>query len=240
LKLTNVGSLLKEKLLARARDVGMKFFSFFGYRTSRTVEYDFIMKNIPSKARKILDVGSTGSLLPLKLAKQGYDAYSIDYREYHERHPNLTFVKGDILKSLFADDFFDLVVCVSTIEHIGLGSYGDPSYYDGDKSVVKEFGRILKDGGTLLLTAPFSGESEVLPWMDSHERIYDYDRLKSLFEGWEIQLEEYYIPKKAKHWVKASRKEAEKRHKAYPRSNIICLMLRSREHTTRKTEQRVA
>lgn len=240
MKLPNAGSSLKGKLLARARDAGMKFFSFFAYRTCRTVEYEFIMKNISFKGRRILDVGSTGSLLPLKLAKQGYNVYSIDSREYHECHPNLTFVKGDILKYLFPDDFFDLVVCVSTIEHIGVGAYGDPQYEDGDKFAVKEFGRILKEGGTLLLTTPFSGEYRVLQWMSSYERIYDYNRLKSLFEGWEIQLEEYYVPKKIKHWVKASRKEAEKSYKVYPRSNLICLMLRNKECPTHKTEQRVA
>jgi len=229
LKLTNAGSLLKGKLLARARDAGMKFFSFFGCRTSRTVEYDFVMKNIPSKARKILDVGSTGSLLPLKLAKRGYNVYSIDSREYHEHHPNLTFVKGDTLKSFFPDDFFDLVVCVSTIEHIGLGAYGDPQYENGDKLAMKEFSRILKEGGTLLLTTPFSGKYKVLPWMNSYERIYDYGRLKSLFKGWKTLLEEYYIPKKAKRWVKASRKEAEKMHEAYSRSNLVCLMLKKKQ-----------
>ncbi len=213
-------------MLARGRDAGMKFFSFVGYRTSKTVEYEFVMKNISSKGRRILDVGSTGSLLPLKLAKQGHNVYSIDSREYHERHPNLTFVKGDILKKVFPDDFFDLVVCVSTIEHIGVGAYGDPQCEDGDRLAVKEFGRILKQGGTLLLTAPFSGEYRVLPWMSSYERVYDYDRLQSLFEGWAIQMEKYYIPKKAKNWVKASRKEAERSYKAYSRSNLVCLMFK--------------
>jgi SAM-dependent methyltransferase len=229
LKLTNADSLVKGKLLARARDAGLKFFSFFGYRTSRTVEYDFIMKNIPSKTRKILDVGSTGSLLPLKLAKLGFDVYSIDSRDYYERHPSLTFVKGDILRSFFPDDFFDVVVCVSTIEHIGLGAYSDPRYENGDKLAMKEFARVLKEGGTLLLTTPFSGNYKVLPWMDSYERIYNYGRLQSLFEGWEIQLEEYYIPKRAKHWVKVNRKEAEKKYKAYSRSNLVCLVLRSKK-----------
>jgi len=226
LELTDTCSSLKGKLLARARDAGMKFFSFFGYTTSRATEYDFVMRNIPSTARKILDVGSVGSLLPLKLAKKGYDVYSVDSREYHESHPNLTFVKGDILKSLLPEDFFDSVVCVSTLEHIGLGAYGDPEHENGDKLVVKEFGRILKEEGTLLLTAPFSGQYKVLPWMDSRERVYDYDRLRSLFEGWEIQLEEYYIPNKVKHWVKANRKEAEKQYGNYPQSNLVCLSLK--------------
>ena len=113
-----------------------------------------------------------------------------------------------------------------TLEHIGLGAYGDPEHENGDKLVVKEFGRILKEGGTLLLTVPFSGQYKVLPWMDSREKVYDYDSLKSLFEGWEIQLKEYYVPNKVKHWVKANRKEAEKQYGNYPQSNLVCLSLK--------------
>ncbi len=49
-----------------------------------------------------------------------------DVRRYSETHPNLTVVEGDFLHNSFPDTVFDLVVMVSTIEHIGFGSYGDP------------------------------------------------------------------------------------------------------------------
>ncbi|MBW2005449.1 MAG: hypothetical protein JRI72_12770, partial [Deltaproteobacteria bacterium] len=58
----------KEKVSARVIDIGIKAFSILGYHTSRGREYDFVMDNLPPKRGKVLDVGSTGSLLPLKLA----------------------------------------------------------------------------------------------------------------------------------------------------------------------------
>lgn len=123
--------MIKEKISARVMDSGIKLFAVFGYHTSRGREYDFVMNNIPSKGDRILDVGSTGSLLPLKLAKKGYDVYVIDVRRYHENHPNLTVVNTDIKNTSFSDDFFDVITCISTIEHIGLGAYGDPKYDGG-------------------------------------------------------------------------------------------------------------
>ena len=65
--------MIKEKISARVMDSGIKIFTILGYHTSRSREYDFVMNNSPSKGNRILDVGSTGSLLPLKLAKKGYD-----------------------------------------------------------------------------------------------------------------------------------------------------------------------
>jgi len=128
--------MIKEKISARVTDSGIKIFAILCYHTSRSREYDFVMNNIPSKGNRVLDVrvldvGSTGSLLPLKLAKKGYDVYVIDVRGYHEKHPNLTVVNTDIRKPPFSDDFFDVITCVSTIEHIGLGAYGDPKYDGG-------------------------------------------------------------------------------------------------------------
>lgn len=50
---------------------------------------------------------------------------------------------------------FDAVTCVSVLEHVGLGWYGDPEG-DADKAgrVVAEMARVLKPGGWLLLTVP--------------------------------------------------------------------------------------
>lgn len=217
--------MMKEKMSARVTSFGIKIFSILGYHTSRSREYDFVMNNIPSKGNRILDVGSTGSLLPLKLAKTGYDVYVIDVRKYHEKHPNLTVVNTDIRNTPFSDDFFGVITCVSTIEHIGLGGYGDPKYDGGGESAMEEFKRILKKHGRLILTTPFAGEYKVLPWGDAYERIYNYEKIRALFKGWKILKEEYYIPKKAKHWIKATREEAEKICDAYQKSNLSCFVL---------------
>ena len=146
-------------------------------------------------------------------------------REYHEKYPNLTVVNTDIKNTPFSDDFFGVITCVSTIEHIGLGAYGDPKYDGGGESAMEELKRILKKDGRLILTTPFAGEYKVLPWGDAYERIYNYVKIRALFKGWKILREEYCIPKKAKHWIKATREEAEKIYDACKRSNLSCFVL---------------
>lgn len=50
---------------------------------------------------------------------------------------------------------FDAVTCVSVLEHVGLGWYGDPAG-DPEKPgrVIAEMARVLKPGGWLFLTVP--------------------------------------------------------------------------------------
>lgn len=50
---------------------------------------------------------------------------------------------------------FDAVTCVSVLEHVGLGWYGDPTGDEGKAGrIVAEMARVLKPGGWLLLTVP--------------------------------------------------------------------------------------
>jgi 2-polyprenyl-3-methyl-5-hydroxy-6-metoxy-1,4-benzoquinol methylase len=220
--------MIREKMNARIMEIGMRAFSNFGYLTSRKVEYDFARSRIPVAKVKILDVGSSGSLFAYDLAKSGYQVTSLDVRGYHEKHKNLTTCREDAKKTSIPDATFDIIICISTIEHIGLAAYGDPEYENGDRIVLNEFRRIIKPDGRLILTTPFSGKYEVVPWKRSTERLYDYDRLRRLFIGWEILEEAFYIPQKVKHWVKASRSDAEVKHDAYPISNLSCFVLRPR------------
>ena len=217
--------MLKEKISSRMIDNAMKVFSSLGFQTSRNIEYTFALNHISSET-KLLDVGSTGSLFPLKLAKKGHMVYSIDTRKYHEKHPNLTFINTDIKKTSFQDNFFDLITCISTIEHIGLSAYGDPKYDEGDKLAINEFKRILKRNGKLIITTPFAGEYTIMPLEKSHERIYNYDKLMTLFKGWEILKEEFYIPKSKKNWIQTTRDNANKSYNSHPRSNLSCFVLR--------------
>ena len=124
----------------------------------RVADYPFVHQNIGISLKgkgRILDVGCYGTKLVIELASLGYDVYGIDGIEYPLQHPNFTFVLGDICKTPFPDDFFDAVTAVSTIEHIGLGRWGDPTYSDGDKKAINEIKRILKPGGKAIITVPF-------------------------------------------------------------------------------------
>jgi len=171
-----------------------------------------------------MDIGSVGSLLPLKLAQKGHKIFTVDTRQYHEKHPNITSINKDINSTDFRDNFFDEIVCVSVLEHIGMSAYGDPSYQDGDKLTVQKFNKILKISGKLLITMPFAGEYKILPWLDTYEKIYNYKSIMTLFKDWTLIKEEYYIPESQKNWIRTNRESAEKVHDSYPRSNLACFI----------------
>jgi len=218
-----------EKLLARLRDYGIKSLKLFGYHTSRSREYNFIFNNIPSKKAMIMDIGSVGSLLPLKLAQEGHKVFTVDTRQYHEKHPNITSINKDINSINFPENFFDEIICVSVLEHIGMSAYGDPSYQDGDKLTVQKFNKILKISGKLLITMPFAGEYKILPWLDTYEKIYDYKTIRKLFNNWEMVKEEFYFPKSSKNWIKTNREISELSHDIYLRSNLACFIFEKLE-----------
>lgn len=151
-------------------------------RTERMVEIPNILANIPKKSSKILDIGCRYSLLPLQLASLGHNVTGVDIHKYNGQHPNFKFVKGDFLKIPLKANFFDLVISLSTIEHIGLGFYGEKKDKDGDKKAIQKVHKILKKGGVLLLTAPFGK-----PIDSSWYRVYNLKRIRNLLRGFKIE-----------------------------------------------------
>ena len=56
---------------------------------------------------------------------------------------------------------FDVVTCISTIEHVGLGAYGEPpGAKDSDMVAMRRIRELTKPGGLLVLTVPL-GEAGV-------------------------------------------------------------------------------
>jgi hypothetical protein len=80
----------------------------------------------------------------------------------------------------YADDLepeFDLVTCLSTIEHVGLGRYGDPIDPWGDLKMAKNLRLLLRPGGLMLLSFPVGRGCVVY---NAH-RIYSSKRRAALF-----------------------------------------------------------
>ena len=131
------------------------FLPWFGHEYCRGEEWNFVLRNLSRPPAKILDVGSATSLLLYEFDKRGYDTHGIDCNSHAECFPErIKFSQGDITRTFFSDNFFDIVVAVSVIEHVGIGEYNDPIYNDGDLLAVKEIYRILQPKGILLLTVP--------------------------------------------------------------------------------------
>jgi hypothetical protein len=100
-----------------------------------------------------------------------------DYRPAHLLLTGLTTDSTDLLQLPFADGSITSLSCMHTVEHIGLGRYGDPLDPAGDKKAAKELARVLARGGNLLFVVPV-GKPRIA--FNAH-RIYSYAHVHELF-----------------------------------------------------------
>jgi 2-polyprenyl-3-methyl-5-hydroxy-6-metoxy-1,4-benzoquinol methylase len=129
---------------------------------------------------RVLDVGATESTVALSLASLGYDVTAIDLRPYPLAHPRLRTVVGAI-EDWDGDGPFDAVVCLSTIEHVGLPAYGGERKEGADLAAMRRIHELTAPGGVLVLTTSVGGADE-----DEFQRTYERAALERLLDGWDV------------------------------------------------------
>jgi SAM-dependent methyltransferase len=92
-----------------------------------------------------------------------------DYRPAAIELPNLKCDAADLCNLSFPDQSIESLSCMHTIEHIGLGRYGDPLDPQGDRRALAELARVVAPGGSLLVVVP-TGHPRIQ--FNAH-RIYD-------------------------------------------------------------------
>jgi ubiquinone/menaquinone biosynthesis C-methylase UbiE len=97
---------------------------------------------------------------------------------------NLESKPIDLVKLSFEDNSIASLSCMHTIEHIGLGRYGDPLDYDGDLKAIDELKRVTANGGNLLVVLPLGAESKIA--FNAH-RIYKHADVIQLFSGFTLK-----------------------------------------------------
>lgn len=159
------------------------------YFNERIVERPFFFTNLPDKMPlKILDVGCSDSLMPVELAMLGHKVYCNDLKGYPYKCNNLKYIQKDVLKLPFPENFFDVIACISTLEHIGLeGDYGAHVEERKDKLAMQKMRYFLKNKGLLILTTPFGTKKRF-----ASTRIYDSKEIKWISEGFKIKKQKYY------------------------------------------------
>jgi 2-polyprenyl-3-methyl-5-hydroxy-6-metoxy-1,4-benzoquinol methylase len=131
---------------------------------------------------KVADVGAAESLVAFSLALLGYDVTAVDLRPYPFEHPRLRSVTTPI-EEWEDDSTFDAIICLSTIEHVGLGAYGEEPKEDrADLAAMRRMHELTAPGGLLVLTTRFGNAREA-----ELERIYDQAGLQELLEGWTVE-----------------------------------------------------
>lgn len=119
-----------------------------------------------------------------------------DYRPAKISLSNFSSHHADLLTLPFDDNSIESLSCMHTIEHIGLGRYGDPIDSRGDLKAINELKRVMAPGGSLLFVVPI-GKPRIQ--FNAH-RIYSYDQIREYFSDFELResalISQYESPEK--------------------------------------------
>jgi len=95
---------------------------------------------------------------------------------------------------------FDTVFTYSSLEHSGLGRYGDPLSPFGDLEASAQVWCMVKPGGHFILAVPVSPDREKCSITWNAHRIYASVRLQHLTANWRV-LEEFEAQDNQKHRI---------------------------------------
>jgi SAM-dependent methyltransferase len=155
----------------------------------RSVEVPWALQRIGG-ARRVLDVGCSTSDYLAELAQdephRGRRVYGLD-PDAPQPIRNVGIVKGTVVAPPFPTASFDLILCISTVEHVGLPIYGQHEFPHGDILAMRHVRRLLAPGGRLLVTVPF-GRAQVNPWF----RVYSGGSLRRLMSGFRALSVAFY------------------------------------------------
>ena len=116
--------------------------------------YNFLRQPLKAATGQLLDVGAGESpwrdLMPSVVE---YVAVDIDSSPEFgmKRHSDMQYYDG--VRLPFADNSFDVILCTEVLEHVR-----DPA------SFLKDLNRVLRRGGTLILTVPWSARMHHIPY----------------------------------------------------------------------------
>jgi ubiquinone/menaquinone biosynthesis C-methylase UbiE len=127
----------------------------------------YVLEMIDMAARDdttILDIGCGPGIYTADLLDRGFDVYGIDISpnmielatksiENHQNKVNAQLNVGVPTELKFADNFFDIIICIGVISYIA----------DIDQA-LKEIDRVLKPGGTVI----FQGSNKYSPFEIEH------------------------------------------------------------------------
>jgi SAM-dependent methyltransferase len=165
-------------LIARFRD-GDPLPAGYGVGVDeRAVEFPWVLARAP--AGRVLDAGSAlnhghvlDALLPV-VDELTISTLAPEARSFPEQ--GVSYVYADLRALPFRDDWFDDVVSISTLEHVGMdvARWGADSARAPDPraeldQALSELRRVARPGGRLLVTVPY-GVKQDMGWLRQFDR----------------------------------------------------------------------
>jgi SAM-dependent methyltransferase len=158
----------------RATAAAGRFEPGAGYGRSldeRVVEFPWFLEKLPPGNLRLLDAGSTLNHevvldhLPLDRLRLFISTLAPEEHSYWKR--GISYVYEDLRDLSFKDHYFDCVASLSTLEHVGMDNalyVPDAKFKEKARKdplrVMAQFRRVLKPGGTLLVTVPYGREAD--------------------------------------------------------------------------------
>jgi hypothetical protein len=144
-------------------------------------------------ARKVKEIGAashtdiSSSLYFSSIVSAFMPVEFYDYRPAKLNLSGLTSSPADLTRLHFENNSIESLSCMHTVEHVGLGRYGDKIDPEGDIKATKELERVVAQGGSLLFVVPI-GKPKIQ--FNAH-RIYSYKMVIEMFPG--LMLKEFSL-----------------------------------------------
>lgn len=157
----------------------------------RHVEFSWIAARLPPSGGRALDFGCRWGYWAFGAALGGFEVTGIDLGpvEWLFTHKRLKLIQTDLFKLDWPPTSLDLIINCSSVEHVGLGRFGDPIGENDDLKAMKLLRSLLKPGGIMLLTIPVGKDAVFAPL----HRLYGPERLPRLLEGFGVREEKYWL-----------------------------------------------
>jgi len=138
------------------------------------------LEDYPIKGMSVAVVGSIKPWYEVMCLSHGALPTTIEYnRINNEAKQWQVLTVSEFRKDPFE---FDAAISISSLEHDGLGRYGDPLNPEGDLDAMNDLKHTIRKDGLLFLSVPVGLDTVV--W-NSH-RVYGAIRLPMLMKGWKV------------------------------------------------------
>eukprot|EP00095_Tigriopus_kingsejongensis_P012166 maker-scaffold345_size201316-snap-gene-1.21 protein:Tk12166 transcript:maker-scaffold345_size201316-snap-gene-1.21-mRNA-1 annotation:"hypothetical protein GUITHDRAFT_82324" len=170
-----------EKIIRKIRRGNFKG---FGYEAGEEI-YRHIRDQMNVTNKHVLIIGSRAPWLEAIFLFAGVGHITtLEYAKIYSKHPKITAMVPPDFSQMYLNGtlpLFDIVATYSSIEHSGLGRYGDGLNPFGDLIAMARAWCVLKEGGHALVGVPSGADGVAF----NVHRIYGPVMYSHLFANWE-------------------------------------------------------
>lgn len=180
----------------------------------RIIEYPWLFSRLPKENGTILDAGSALNYELLlnwpSIKSKTLFISTLGPEKNCFWMKGISYIYEDLRTTCYKEEYFDWVVCISTLEHIGLDNTtfytDDPLKKENMPSAyllaINEIHRILKPGGVLFLTVPFGQYANHKWW-----QVFDAEMIDNIISTFNpSSVIETHFRYSNKIWYKSNRK----------------------------------